>query len=121
VLRASDEVYLPEIGQYNAGQKLVFWSQYFLVGTLFVTGVGLWDQGLGFVKNLLDFKAMIEQKCWAAVLAITIWFIHVYAAIWVCDTISAMTRETVTNEWGWRHHRKWLRNEVNKGDIEKVA
>ena len=55
----------------------------------------------------------------AAVLAIAIWIIHVYAAIWVRGTISAMTRGTVTGGWGWRHHRKWLRKEVDKGEIER--
>ena len=97
-----------------------------LVGTLFVTGVGLWEAGLGYFENLLGFKATIEQKRWAAlihaaaaVLAIAIWIIHVYAAIWVRGTISAMTRGTVTGGWGWRHHRKWLRKEVDKGEIER--
>jgi formate dehydrogenase subunit gamma len=127
VLTANDH-YLPEIGKYNAGQKFVFWSQFVLVGTLFVTGVGLWEQGLAYFENLLGFKATIEQKRWAAllhasaaVLAIVIWIVHVYAAIWVRGTISAMTRGTVSGGWGWRHHRKWLRKEVDKGEIEKAA
>jgi len=126
VLRANDEDYLPELGKYNAGQKFVFWTQAILVGTLFVTGVGLWEQGLGYFENLLGFKATIEQKRWAAVihataavLAIAIWIIHVYAAIWVRGTISAMTRGTVSGGWGWRHHRKWLRKEVDRGEIER--
>jgi formate dehydrogenase subunit gamma len=126
VLRANDEAYLPEIGKYNAGQKFVFWSQFVLVGTLLVTGIGLWEAGLGYFENLLGFTVTIEQKRWAAVihasaavLAIAIWIIHVYAAIWVRGTISAMTRGTVTGGWGWRHHRKWLRKEVDKGEIER--
>jgi formate dehydrogenase subunit gamma len=105
VLTAHDE-YLPEIGKYNAGQKFVFWPQFVLVGTLLITG--------------------IKQKRWAAVihasaavLAIAIWIIHVYAAIWVRGTISAMTRGTVSGGCGWRHHRKWLRKEVDKGEIER--
>ena len=125
VLRADDH-YLPEIGKYNAGQKFVFWSQFVLVGILLVTGIGLWEAGLGYFENLLGFKANIEQKRWAAVihasaavLAIAIWIIHVYAAIWVRGTISAMTRGFVTGGWGWRHHRKWLRKEVDKGEIER--
>jgi formate dehydrogenase subunit gamma len=128
VLRANDEDYLPEIGKYNAGQKFVFWAQAVLVATLFVTGVGLWEQGLGYFENLLGYHATVEQKRWAAVihataavLAIAIWIIHVYAAIWVRGTIPAMTRGFVTGGWGWRHHRKWLRKEVDKGEIEKVA
>jgi formate dehydrogenase subunit gamma len=126
VLRAEDEDYLPEVGKYNAGQKFVFWSQAILIGVLFVTGVGLWESGLGYFENLLGFKATIEQKRWAAVIhagaavtTIAIWIIHVYAAIWVRGTISAMTRGFVTGGWGWRHHRKWLRKEVDKGEIER--
>jgi formate dehydrogenase subunit gamma len=126
VLRPDDEDYLPEIGKYNAGQKFVFWSQTFLIGIMFVTGVGLWEQGLGFFEHLLGFEATIEQKrlaavihAGAAVLAIAIWIIHVYAAIWVRGTIRAMTRGFVTGGWGWRHHRKWLRKEVGKGRIER--
>ena len=127
VLTANDH-YLPEVGKYNAGQKFVFWSQFVLIATLLVTGIGLWDQGLAYVESVLGFKATIEQQRWAAlihsiaaVLAIAIWIVHVYAAIWVRGTISAMTRGTVTGGWGWRHHRKWLRKEVEKGGIEKVA
>ncbi len=127
VLTANDH-YLPEVGKYNAGQKFVFWSQFVLIATLLVTGIGLWDQGLAYVESALGFKATIEQQRWAAlihsiaaVLAIAIWIIHVYAAIWVRGTISAMTRGTVTGGWGWRHHRKWLRKEVEKGGVEKAA
>lgn len=127
VLTANDH-YLPEVGKYNAGQKFVFWSQFVLIATLLVTGIGLWDEGLAYVESMLGFKATIEQQRWAAlihsiaaVLAIAIWIIHVYAAIWVRGTISAMTRGTVTGGWGWRHHRKWLRKEVEKGGVEKTA
>ena len=127
VLTANDH-YLPEVGKYNAGQKFVFWSQFVLIATLLVTGIGLWDQGLAYVESVLGFKATIEQQRWAAlihsiaaVLAIAIWIVHVYAAIWVRGTISAMTRGTVTGGWGWRHHRKWLRKEIEKGSVEKAA
>ncbi len=125
VLKGRDE-YLPELGKYNAGQKFVFWSQSVLVATLFVTGIGLWEPGLAYVEKLFGFKATIDQlriaallHASAAVLAITIWVVHVYAAIWVRGTISAMTRGTVSGGWGWRHHRKWLRKEIDKGDVER--
>jgi formate dehydrogenase subunit gamma len=48
----------------------------------------------------------------AAVLAICVGIVHVYAAIWVRGTISAMTRGRVTGGWAWRHHRRWLRELV---------
>jgi formate dehydrogenase subunit gamma len=118
---AGREEYLPEIGKYNAGQKFVFWSQAVLVLVMLVTGIGLWPAGLAYLEQLFGFKATIDQRRLAAVLhagsavlTIAIWIIHVYAAIWVRGTISAMTRGSVTGGWAWRHHRKWLRKEVAK-------
>lgn len=116
---AGREEYLPEVGKYNAGQKFVFWGQAILVVVLLVTGIGLWEPALAYVTQYTGFKPTIDQRrlaavlhASAAVLAIAIWVIHVYAAIWVRGTISAMTSGTVTAGWGWRHHRKWLRKEV---------
>lgn len=125
---AAREDYLPEVGKYNAGQKLVFWSQTVLITTLLVTGIGLWPAAMASIEALVGFKASIDQLRWAAVIhataavfAIVIWIVHVYAAIWVRGTFSAMTRGTVTGGWGWRHHRKWLRSEVKKGEIDRDA
>jgi len=125
VLKGDDE-YLPEVGKYNAGQKFVFWSQSVLVAVLFITGLGLWEPGLAYVEGLFGFKATIDQlriaallHASAAVIAITIWIVHVYAAIWVRGTFSAMTRGFVTGGWGWRHHRKWLRKEVDEGKTDR--
>lgn len=127
VLKGDDE-YLPEVGKYNAGQKFVFWSQSILVAVLFITGLGLWEPGLAYVEGLFGFKATIDQlrvaaliHASAAVLAITIWILHVYAAIWVRGTFSAMTRGFVTGGWGWRHHRKWLRKEVGESQQSRVT
>jgi formate dehydrogenase subunit gamma len=124
---AGREEYLPELGKYNAGQKFVFWSQAFLIAVLLITGIGLWDSKLAFFEGLTGYHPTIDQRRWAAiihasaaVLAIAIWIVHVYAAIWVRGTIPAMTRGTVTGGWGWRHHRKWLRKQVEKpSQIEK--
>lgn len=122
VLSGHDE-YLPEVGKYNAGQKMVFWSMALLVPTMLVTGFALWEPGLSWVEAQTGFKATIDQRrlaavihAGAAVLAIVIWIVHVYAAIWVRGTVSAMTRGVVTGGWGWRHHRRWLREEVSRPD-----
>ena len=46
--------------------------------------------------------------------SIVVWIVHLYAAIWVKGTVRAMTHGTVTGGWAWKHHRKWLREEVSK-------
>ena len=120
VLNGRDE-FLPEVGKYNAGQKFVFWSQSVLVTILFVTGMGLWQQGLTFVEGLFGFKATIDQlrlaallHASAALLAILVWILHVYAAIWVKGTMRAMTRGTVSEGWAKLNHPLW-HQEVTKG------
>jgi formate dehydrogenase subunit gamma len=120
---AGREEYLPEVGKYNAGQKFVFWSQAILVTLLLLSGIGLWEPALAVVEQALGFKATIDLKRLAAVVhatsavvAIAIWVVHVYAAIWVRGTISAMTRGTVTDGWAWRHHRRWFREELATAD-----
>jgi formate dehydrogenase subunit gamma len=120
VLAGRDQ-YLPESGKYNAGQKFVFWSQAVLVCVLLVTGIGLWDSKLPFFEQLTGYYPSMDARRWAAVihataavLTIIVWIIHVYAAIWVRGTIPAMTRGTVSGGWGWRHHRRWLRQRVKE-------
>jgi formate dehydrogenase subunit gamma len=117
VLRARDEN-LPDVGRYNAGQKLVFWGMAILIVVLFCSGVVIWD------VYFAEYTS-IDQKRWAALVhalaaiaAIMIWIVHVYAAIWVKGTVRAMTRGSVTGGWAWRHHRKWLREESGKKPAE---
>jgi len=103
---------LPEVGKYNAGQKVVFWAMSILIIVLIVSGFAIWDQYFAQYTT-------IDQKRWAvlihavaAVAIICVWIVHVYAAIWVRGTIGAMTKGQVTGGWAWRHHRKWLRELV---------
>ena len=105
---------LPELGKYNAGQKLVFWGQSILILLLLGSGFVLWDTYF-FSYTTIDQKrlsAVVHALC--AIGAILIWIVHVYAAIWVKGTMSAMTRGSVSGGWAWKHQRKWFRQEVGK-------
>lgn len=105
---------LPEIGKYNAGQKLVFWLQTILIALLFVSGLALWEARFGESFTIDQKRLAAVVHAISAVLAILVWIVHVYAAIWVKGTVSGMTRGDVTGGWAWRHHRRWLREEVAK-------
>ncbi|PKA45380.1 formate dehydrogenase subunit gamma (plasmid) [Rhizobium sullae] len=116
---AGHEERAPEVGKYNAGQKVVFWSMSILITILIATGLIIWDQ-------YFSAYTTIEQKRWAvlshsiaAVVIINVWIIHVYSAFWVRGTIRAMTRGSVTGGWAWRHHRKWLRELVTRSSGRK--
>ncbi|QJP17874.1 formate dehydrogenase subunit gamma [Starkeya sp. ORNL1] len=105
---------LPEVGKYNAGQKFVFWSMSALIIVLITSGIVIWDQYFFQFTTIEQKRIAILIHAATAVFAICVWIIHVYAAIWVRGTFSAMTRGHVSGGWAWRHHRKWLRELVRK-------
>ncbi len=120
VLRGREEG-LPELGKYNAGQKLVFWMQSILIVILMISGLGLWEIYFGSTFD-------IEQKRWsalvhsiAAIAIILVWIVHVYAAIWVRGTVRGMMHGDVSGGWAWRHHRRWLRDVVSSDHKTKPA
>ena len=114
VLRDNEDK-LPEVGKYNAGQKMVFWSMSALIAVLITSGIVIWDRYFSNVFSVEQQRIAVLVHATAAVVAICVWIVHVYAAIWVRGTISAMTRGQVTGGWAWRHHRKWLRELVTGG------
>lgn len=103
---------LPEVGKYNAGQKVVFWAMSLLIIVLIVSGFAIWDQYFAQYTTIDQKRWAVLIHALAAVTIICVWIVHVYAAIWVRGTISAMTKGRVTGGWAWRHHRKWLRELV---------
>jgi formate dehydrogenase subunit gamma len=112
VLTAHDEK-LPEVGKYNAGQKMVFWLMSILIIILILSGLVLWDQYFFEYTSIEQKRIAVLVHAIGAITIICVWIVHVYAAIWVRGTIPAMVRGHVTGGWAWRHHRKWLRELVS--------
>ena len=106
---------LPELGKYNAGQKMVFWGQSFLIIAMLVSGIVIWDQYFGTFTTTETKRWALLAHSTAALIAILIIMVHIYAGIWIKGTTRAMMRGTVTGGWAFRHHRKWLRK-LTTGD-----
>jgi formate dehydrogenase subunit gamma len=104
---------VPEVGRYNAGQKIVFWLMSILIIVLILSGLAMWEQYFGAYFTIEQKRLAAVVHSAAAVAAICVWIVHAYSAIWVRGTISGMTRGQVTGGWAWRHHRKWLRELVS--------
>lgn len=115
---AAREENLPEVGKYNAGQKVVFWSMTILILTLIVSGLLIWDQYFSEYSTIETKRFAVLIHALAAVTIICVWIVHVYAAIWVKGTIGAMTKGRVTGGWAWRHHRRWLRELVTGRKVD---
>lgn len=117
---------LPEVGKYNAGQKMVFWLMSILIIVLISSGFAIWDQYFAQYTTVDQKRIAVLIHSLAAIVIICVWIVHVYAAIWVRGTFRAMIKGSVTGGWAWRHHRKWLRELVtgkrdDKGSGAKPA
>ena len=106
---ANEEEGVPEVGRYNAGQKFVFWAMALLIPVLFLTGLVIWELYFSSYTTIEQQRVALLTHSLAAIAAIIVWIVHVYAAIWVRGSVRSMTQGYVTPGWAWRHHRKWLR------------
>lgn len=112
---------LPDLGKYNAGQKGVYWTQALLIPVLLITGVVAWEEYSGAWTSIPTQRIALLIHSVAAVLAMTIIIIHVYAGIWIKGTMRAMLRGHVTGGWAWLHHRKWLRETLRHAAESRPA
>lgn len=116
----NDDKHVPPVGRNNAGQKMVFWSMTLLIPVLFFSGLVIWEVYFGAATSIPVQRAAVLIHSLAAIAAILVWIIHVYAAIWIRNSVRAMTQGYVTPGWAWRHHRKWLR-ELASGQQDKTV
>jgi formate dehydrogenase subunit gamma len=107
---------MPPVGKYNAGQKFVFWSMTILILVLIASGIMIWDQYFFDLTSIEVKRFAVLIHAIAAVTAILVWILHVYAGIWVRGSLHAMIKGTVTGGWAWRHHRKWLKALAERAD-----
>jgi formate dehydrogenase subunit gamma len=106
---------VPVEGKYNAGQKYMFWSMLFVIGTLLVTGIVVWRPYFApSIPGPVKGVAGLVHAVIAFIMFVGIG-VHVYAAYWTKGSIRAMTRGTVTRAWARFHHPGWLA-EVERKD-----
>jgi formate dehydrogenase subunit gamma len=106
---ANREEDLPEVGRYNAGQKLLYYVIVACMIGLLLSGLVMWREYFSgyFSLDVVRFASLLHALlAWVLICAI---IVHVYAAIWIKGSMRAMTRGTVTAGWAWKHHRAWFR------------
>ena len=112
VLRNREEE-LPEVGRYNAGQKLIFLAFVVTLVGLLLSGLVIWRQ---YFSGLFPIGAVrfasLAHAFLAFVLIVAI-IVHVYAAIWVKGSLQAMIRGHVSAGWAFKHHRAWFRERLS--------
>ena len=111
---ANREDKLPEIGRYNAGQKLLFFTLIVCMLGLLASGIVIWRAYFAFYFPIpvIRAAALLHAVC-AFVLIIGI-IIHIYAGFWIKGSMGAMVRGTVTYGWAKKHHPRWFKENVKK-------
>ena len=57
-----------------------------------------------------------DADSFSAVALIVVIMVHIYAALWVKGTITAMVEGWVTKTWAKKHHPRWYREVREKQD-----
>jgi formate dehydrogenase subunit gamma len=111
---ANREDKLPEIGKYNAGQKLLFFTMVACLVLLLASGIVIWRRyfSVYFSIDIIRLAAVVHAAA-AFVLIVGI-IVHIYAALWIKGSVGAMTRGTVTLGWARKHHPRWFREIIGK-------
>jgi formate dehydrogenase subunit gamma len=104
---------IPDVGRYNAGQKLMFFWLVVCAIALLLSGIFIWREffSMYFAIGAVRFAAVVHALF--AFLLICAIVVHIYAAFWVKGSVRAMTRGTVTPGWAWKHHRGWFREKMH--------
>ncbi|MPW23877.1 formate dehydrogenase subunit gamma [Paraburkholderia sp. CNPSo 3157] len=109
---AAREDQLPEVGRYNAGQKLLFFVMVLCLVLLLLSGIVIWRAYFSFYFPIEVVRVAAVIHAITAFVLICGIIVHIYAALWVKGSVSAMVRGTVTLGWARKHHPKWFRESI---------
>ncbi|MPW24008.1 formate dehydrogenase subunit gamma [Paraburkholderia sp. CNPSo 3157] len=109
---AAREDQLPEVGRYNAGQKLLFFVMVLCLVLLLLSGIVIWRAYFSFYFSVEIVRVAAVIHAITAFVLICGIIVHIYAALWVKGSVSAMVRGTVTLGWARKHHPKWFRESI---------
>jgi formate dehydrogenase subunit gamma len=107
---------LPEVDRYNAGQKVLFWTMVVTILGLLATGFLIWRPWFAPYFTVDTVRVALLLHAFLAFVIITGIIVHIYAAIWIRGTISAMIRGTVTRTWAAKHHPGWYKRVLRGED-----
>lgn len=105
---------LPEVGKYNAGQKLLFYVLILSMLGLLLSGIVMWREYFSFYFPIWLIRAASVLHAVCALIMICAIIVHIYAGIWVKGSVRAMVRGTVSPGWAWKHHRSWYREKRSR-------
>ncbi len=111
-----EKVESEDVGFFNGGQKLYFWSIVLSAALFLITGLLLWFDNV-FPRWLVAVSYVLHDV--AALLMLAGFIVHIYeGTVGQPGTFRAMTNGTVTEEWAWTHHPAWYRDATGRDPRE---
>lgn len=98
-----------DTGRYNFGQKCVFWAAIVSLLLLLASGIFIWRPYFAGAFSIPIVRLALVVHSVSAVVLIMVIMVHIYAALWVKGTITAMVEGWVTPAWAKKHHPRWYR------------
>ncbi|ATG18359.1 MULTISPECIES: formate dehydrogenase-N subunit gamma [Providencia] len=109
-----------DVGKYNAGQKMMFWSIMSMIFVLLVTGIIMWRPYFAHLFPIWMVRWSILVHALAAIILIHAILIHMYMAFWVKGSINGMIEGKVSRRWAKKHHPRWYRDVEAKEDAAEA-
>lgn len=98
-----------DTGRYNFGQKCVFWAAIGTLLLLLASGIVIWRPWFADAFAIPIIRVALLVHSVAATALIIVIMVHIYAALWVKGTLTAMVEGWVTTTWAKKHHPRWYR------------
>ena len=112
---ANREDRLPDVGKYNAGQKLLYLLMVLCMAMLVLSGFVIWRRYFSGYFPITTVRIALVAHALAAFALVAGVIVHIAAAAWVRGSLGAMMRGKVTLGWAYKHHRAWFREMLRSG------
>jgi len=101
-----------DVGFFNGGQKMYFWTITVCAVVFLLTGLPLWFPR-SFGRIVVAISSVLHDV--SALLMLVGFIVHIYeSTAQQPGTFRSMTRGTVSRRWAWTHHPAWYRQATGR-------
>lgn len=109
-----------DVGIYNPGQKVMFWSIMGLMLTLAISGTIMWRPYFAHFFPIYIIRIALCVHAVAAILLCHLILMHMYMAFWIKGSITGMIEGYVSPAWAKKHHPRWYRQLIKKQQAKTI-
>ena len=108
-----------DVGKYNAGQKMMFWTIMSMISLLLASGVVIWRPWFAHFFPVALVRWCLLLHATAAIILLLAILVHIYMAFWVKGSITGMIEGRVSRRWAKKHHPRWYREVEAQEDKQR--